>query len=230
MRKGMKTRGTILTEHQRRILILCAQHPGDAHLSNTEIAHRLGLSVNAVKAAIHRACVSLGARTRHEAVVLAVRSGEIPIEELLPLDELAKMHSSLGPDGLRTMARLVRQGKEDGYLPQIDEQIIPKKTKPDSLLTTRERDVLILAGRGRNNQQIADTLCMTVSAVKKFLNGAATKLGASNRADAIAVALKQGEIGMQEIYTPNEILQGFAYSDAEAIEKIAQLLEDQAEQ
>jgi DNA-binding NarL/FixJ family response regulator len=226
----MKTRGTVLTEHQRRVLILSALQPGDAHFSNTEIAKRLGLSVNAVKAVIHRACIKLGASNRHEAVAIAVQQGEISIDELLPLSELAKTLGALGPEGLRRMARLVRQGQDLRRLLEIDEQIIPTEPQPDSLLTSRERDVLILAGRGQTNQQIADTLCMTVSAVKKFLNGAAAKLGASKRADIIMLALKQGEIGMGEMYAPNEILQGLARMDAESIEKMAQMLESKSGQ
>jgi len=221
----MKPRRTVLTQQEREVLILTAKHPGDRQLSIAEIARRLGLSLNAVKTVIHRACLKLEAHNRNEAIVIAVRRGEIRIDELLPLDELAETLGSLGPAGLRRIARLVRQGEEDGYLPQIEDQFIPEVRGPGSILTNREHDVLLLVGRGLTNKQVADRLCMSTYAVRNFLNGAFAKLGARRRAEAIMLALKREEIGMTEMYSPNEILQNLARLGPASIEKMAQLLE-----
>jgi len=226
----MKTRRTVLTQQEREVLVLSSRHPGDAHLSNAELARRLGLSVNAVKAALHRACVKLQARNRREAVMIAVQQGEIRYDELFPFDVLAETLAYLGPAGLRRIARLVRQAEEDGFLPEIDPGIIPAEHRPDSQLTNRERDVVILAGRGLSNRQIADTLYMSVSAVRTFLSGASTKLGAKSRTDTIMIALRQGDVGMGEMYSLEELVRGLGQLGTDIIEKIALLLEQKAAQ
>jgi DNA-binding CsgD family transcriptional regulator len=220
----MKTKSTVLTKEERDILILAAPHSGGKHLSNADIAQRLGISVSRVKTLIHQACLKLEAHNRSEAIVFALKRGEISLNEVYSLDELADLFSSLSPDMLRRIAHLVRQELEQGYLPGEDEQIICLDRRQDTTLTKRERDVLILAGRGFTNKEIADRLYISPDAVRNFLNRACRKLGACKRADAVFLALKQREITMGEIGSLNEVVQGLAPLGAETIEKIAQLL------
>ena len=153
-----------------------------------------------------------------------MKRGEISLTEFYSLDELAEILSSLSPDMLRRIAHLVRQELEHGHLPGKDEQIICTDRRQDTILTKRERDVLILAGRGLTNKEIADRLYISISAVRTFLNRACTKLGARKRADAVVLALKQREISIGEIFSLNELVQILAPLGAESIEKIAQLL------
>jgi DNA-binding CsgD family transcriptional regulator len=220
----MKTKSTVLTREERDILILGALHPRGKHLSNSEIGERLGISVSRVKTLIHQACVKLEAHNRIEAIFFAMRRGEISINEVYSLDELAEILSSLSPDMLIRIAHLVRQELEHGHLQGGDEQIIYKDRRQDTILTRRERDVLILAGRGLTNIEIADRLYISISAVRTFLNRACTKLGARRRADAVVLALKQSEIGVVELTSLNEVVQGLAPLGAESVEKMAQLL------
>jgi len=217
----MKTRSTVLTKEERDVLILAALH--GQHLGNAEIAQRLGASVNRVKTLIHQACIKLGAHNRNEAIVSAMKRGEISPTEFYSLDELAELLSSLGPDMLRRIAHLVRQ-LEHGHPLEEDEQIIRTDRSQDNILTKRERDVLILAGRRLTNKKIADRLCITVGTVGIFLNRAYTKLGARKRDEAVLWALKQREITVGEIISLNEIVQCFAPSGAESVEKMDQLL------
>jgi len=218
----MKTKSTVLTKEERDILILAAQH--GQHLSNAEIAQRLGISVSRVKTLIHQACVKLEAHNRIEAIFFAMKRGEISLNEVYSLDEIAEILSSLSPDMLRRIAHLVRQELEYGHLPEKDEQIIPTDRRQDTILTKRERDVLILAGRGLTNMEIADRLYISISAVRTFLNRACTKLGARRRADAVVLALKQREISVGEITSLNEVVQGLSPLGADSVEKMAQLL------
>ena len=220
----MKTKSTVLTREERDILILGTVHPRGKHLSNSEIAQRLDISVSRVKNLIHHACIKLKAHNRIEAIFFAMKRGEISLNDVYSLDEIAEILSSLSPDMLRRIAHLVRQELEYGHLPEKDEQIIPADRKQDNTLTKRERDVLILAGRGLTNMEIADRLYISSSAVRTFLNRACTKLGARRRADAVVLALKQREISVGEITSLDEVVQGLAPLGAESVERMAQLL------
>lgn len=51
-------------------------------------------------------------------------------------------------------------------------------------LTRREREVLLLIGRGRSNRQIADQLGIEIGTVKNHVHAVLEKLGVSNRKDA----------------------------------------------
>ncbi len=218
----MKTRSNILTKEERDVLILAAQH--GQHLSNAEIAQRLGASVNRVKTLVHRACIKLGAHNKNEAVVFAIKQGAISPTELFTLDELAELFCSFSPDMLRSIAQLVRHKLERGHFPEKDEQIRCIQTRQDPILTKSERDVLILAGRGLTDKEIADKLCLSNGTVRVFLNRARTKLGASNRAEAVVLALKQREISACEIVSLNEIVQFLSLSGADSAEKVAKVL------
>ena len=222
----MKTRSTVLTQEERDVLILTAEHPGGKHLTNGEIGQRLGISVNQVKTLVHEACVKLGAHNRGEAILFAMKRGELGVSDLLSLDELAEIYSSMDPDVLRKIAQLVRQGPEDGKVPGRDEEIILTHRRQDGILTNRERDVLILVAHGLTNKEMADTLYMSTSAVRAFLNRASTKLGARKRYDAVLFALKKGELSICEIASLDQVLDGLAPLGAESIEKVAQLLDE----
>lgn len=224
----MRTRKRVLTAEEREVLVLASHHPGNKHLTNTEIAERLGMSVNRVKALMHQACVKLGADNRNEAVLLAARRGEISFAELLSLEERADLLAPLGAATVRMIAERVRQGQEIGDLTNVHLQAMADVRNEEPLLTNRERDVLILVGRGLTNAEIADTLCMTRSAVRTFLNRAFTKLGARKRADAVRLALRRGEIIIGDIFPLHEALSDLASLGAESLEEIACLLEQRS--
>ena len=59
---------------------------------------------------------------------------------------------------------------------------------PDTSLTRRERDVLLLLAAGASNQDIAQALMIELSTVKKHVSNLLGKLGATNRTQAIAQA------------------------------------------
>lgn len=219
----MKTRGISLTGEERNVLILAALHPRGNHLSNSEIGQRLGISVSRVKTLIHQACVKLQAHNRIEAVFFAMKRGDLSLNDVYSLDEIAEILSSLSADMLRRIAYLVRQELEHGHLPANDEEAIRTDRRQGTTLTNRERDVLVLAGRGLTNTEIADRLYISTSAVRTFLNRASRKLGARKRADAVVSALKQREIGVGEITSLDEVVRGLAPLGAESLEKMAQL-------
>jgi DNA-binding CsgD family transcriptional regulator len=94
----------------------------------------------------------------------------------------------------------------------------------DNVLTQREREVLVLVGRGLTNQEIAEHLFTSTSTVKLCLHHSCRKLGARNRAQAVILALKRGAFDTQEMYSLDELADLLASLGPEAIEKVAQLL------
>jgi two-component system response regulator DesR len=64
----------------------------------------------------------------------------------------------------------------------------------DTPLTPRETDVLALAADGLPAAEIARRACLSTGTVRNYLSAAATKLGAANRHEAIAVARTRGWI------------------------------------
>jgi len=224
----MAAQNPILTKEERDILILVAVHPGLKHLTNEEIGHRLDIPVSKVKTLMYQACQKLNADNRNEAVFLAMKLGEIKLDELLSLEELAEILGSMDPDVLRMIASCVRS--KQTMLLEYDEKYACIERKQDGILTNRERDVLILASSGISNFEIANQLCMTTSAVRTFLNRAFKKLGARKKPDAIQLALKLREISVGEISTLKELANFLAPLGADSIDKVAELLEQKHEQ
>jgi NarL family two-component system response regulator LiaR len=62
--------------------------------------------------------------------------------------------------------------------------------QPTYDLTEREKEVLNLVVQGYSNQQIAETLVISLATVKAHISSILSKLGVSSRAEAIAFAIK----------------------------------------
>jgi DNA-binding CsgD family transcriptional regulator len=62
---------------------------------------------------------------------------------------------------------------------------------PPAGLTRREAEILRLLAGGRTNREIADTLVLSVHTIERHLANAYRKIGARNRADATAFAVRQ---------------------------------------
>jgi DNA-binding NarL/FixJ family response regulator len=64
----------------------------------------------------------------------------------------------------------------------------------DEALSEREIDVLRLIAAGNSNKQIADHLVVAEATIKSRITNILSKLGASDRAHAVTIALKRGII------------------------------------
>lgn len=71
-------------------------------------------------------------------------------------------------------------------------------------LTARQREVLLLAANGNTNAQIAAWLDVSPHTVAEILTAAYRRLGASDRAQAVAIALAVGELGVHQIHIPSQ--------------------------
>ena len=74
----------------------------------------------------------------------------------------------------------------------IAEQIRAHRHDPRPRLTVREREILTLAADGRSAPEIARILFLSPATIKTHLSNIYDKLGVSDRAAAIAKALREG--------------------------------------
>jgi NarL family two-component system response regulator LiaR len=69
-------------------------------------------------------------------------------------------------------------------------QVASQPPAPGHDLTPREREVLALMVEGLNNPQIGERLFISVTTVRSHVSNILSKFGVSNRAEAIALALR----------------------------------------
>lgn len=67
-------------------------------------------------------------------------------------------------------------------------------TLPKTTLTKRERQVIAQASLGKKNHEIADYLGISLETVKSHVKSSLRKLGAKDRAHAVAKCLRHGII------------------------------------
>ena len=67
--------------------------------------------------------------------------------------------------------------------------VAPRNDKKRSIITDRESQILFWVREGKSNQQIGDQLCISVLTVKNHVQKILRKLGAANRAQAVAKAM-----------------------------------------
>ncbi len=89
--------------------------------------------------------------------------------------------------------RSVKNGHKH-FPPDISEKLADRLTITD--LSTKELEVLRLLSRGMSNISIADNLCVSPSAVKYHVNNILSKLGATDRTQAVITALKMGLVDL----------------------------------
>ena len=86
----------------------------------------------------------------------------------------------------------------ESYLsPSIAAKLVKNVNQPrgrSGLLSPRERGVLRLVAAGQSNRQIAEALSISERTVKFHVTAIFNKLGAENRAQAVAIAAQRGII------------------------------------
>jgi DNA-binding CsgD family transcriptional regulator len=97
-----------LTHRERDILTLAARG-----LSSQRIGDELGIANCTVKCTMHHACTKLGAQSRLEAVYIALARGYIALDEIISVDELTVILTSLGSQMLREVAKRLKQKQFD---------------------------------------------------------------------------------------------------------------------
>lgn len=94
-------------------------------------------------------------------------------------------------DEIVSAIRAVHAGKK--YIPPAVGAKLSDRIN-DSQLSNRECEVLRLVAKGRGNREIGEILSVTEGTVKMHINHILSKLQASDRTQAVVIALKRGII------------------------------------
>ena len=93
-----------------------------------------------------------------------------------------------------TISAAIRSAMAGEVFMTDDVRKIYETRKGSKGLSSREAEVLKLAAKGGNNREIATEMGLSENSVKMFLKRAFFKLGASNRAEAVQLAVRRGLI------------------------------------
>jgi DNA-binding NarL/FixJ family response regulator len=101
--------------------------------------------------------------------------------------------------------RIVQSGKR--YIPmEVSQQL--SGFFPEVALTPREIEVLSLVARGLGNKEVGDMLGTAPGTVKAHVQSILSKLGAKDRTNAVAIALRRGIIHLHSPDLASSILNG----------------------
>jgi DNA-binding CsgD family transcriptional regulator len=121
------------------------------------------------------------------------REGQLPMLAVVDYDEvLARNRHGIRGSGPLLLAA-ERQFKELGMSAWSQRAAALRRSRgglPDGL-TRREGEVLRLVASGMSNRQIAEELVLSIHTVERHVQNAYAKIGARNRADAAAYAVRQ---------------------------------------
>lgn len=124
-------------------------------------------------------------------IVLTTFAGDVEIQRALEAGARAYMLKSMPPKELVDVIRQVHVGKK-----RIPAEIAANLAEhfSDESLTGREVEVLQQIAGGNRNRDIAEKLFITEETVKVHIKHIMEKLGASDRTQAVAIAVRRGII------------------------------------
>ncbi|SRR5579862_824482 len=124
-------------------------------------------------------------------VILTTFAGDVEIQRALSAGARAYVLKSMPPKELVEVIRQVHAGKK-----RIPAEIAANLAEhyADEALTQREVEVLREIAGGNRNRDIAEKLFITEETVKVHIKHIMEKLAASDRTQAVAIALRRGII------------------------------------
>src|SRR6266478_5649955 len=158
------------------------KHQPDVTLMDLRLPDRSGIdAMIAVRAEFPQARV----------IMLTTFEGDVEIQRALEAGARGYLLKSMPPDELMEVIRQVHAGKKR-IPPQLAAQLAEHMSDED--LTSREIEVLNHISGGNRNRDIADKLFITEETVKVHIKHIMEKLGASDRTQAVAIAVRRGII------------------------------------
>jgi two-component system, NarL family, response regulator len=122
-------------------------------------------------------------------VVLTTYEGDEDIHQALEAGARSYIIKGMPHDALVSALRRVHSGGR--FLPPPVSRALSSRT-PNSDLSSREREVLKLIVKGRNNKEIASELGITEATVKCHVGVILSRLNVSDRTQAAVAALQRG--------------------------------------
>ncbi|HXN47877.1 MAG TPA: response regulator transcription factor [Bryobacteraceae bacterium] len=122
-------------------------------------------------------------------VVLTTYEGDEDVHQALEAGAQGYLVKGMSPEALVDALRRVHAGHR--VLPPPVARRLESRT-PNSDLSAREREVLLLIARGKNNKEIATTLGITEGTVKCHVTMILSRLGVSDRTQAVVAAAHRG--------------------------------------
>ena len=122
-------------------------------------------------------------------VVLTTAEGDVEIQRSLQAGARAYVLRSMPPGELTQIIRQVHQGKRC-VPPAVAMQLAEHTGTPS--LTVREIEVLSQVARGNRNKDIGSLLFISEETVKAHIRNIMEKLGANDRSEAVAIAVRRG--------------------------------------
>jgi len=124
-------------------------------------------------------------------IILTTFEGDVEIQRALAAGARGYLLKSMPPKELLDGIRQVHAGKKR-IPPEIVAQLAEHLS--DETLTTREVEVLRQVAGGNRNRDIAEHLFISAETVKVHVKHVMDKLGASDRTEAVAIAIRRGII------------------------------------
>lgn len=124
-------------------------------------------------------------------VMLTTFEGDVQVRRALEAGAQGYMLKSMPPKELMEVLRRVHSGKRI-IPPEIAGQLA--EYVGEAPLTAREIEVLRHLAGGNRNRDIAEILCVTEDTVKAHIKHLMEKLGANDRTQAVAIAVRRGFI------------------------------------
>lgn len=145
----------------------------------------------------------LDLRPPPKVVVVTVFADESHVRELLALGASAYLskNASMG-DFISTVRSVAEERKgqdENDVILFVPRGAFDKDVTEESSLSGREAEVLMLAARALSNRQIAESLHLSETTVKRHLSNVYEKLGVHTRAEAARKALSEGWISAWDV-------------------------------
>ncbi|MBE8989840.1 MULTISPECIES: response regulator transcription factor [unclassified Nostoc] len=122
-------------------------------------------------------------------IVLTTYDGDEDIYRALRAGAKGYLLKDAEPEALLNAIHIVHSGQQ--YIPsEVAAKLVQRMNIPE--LSDREQEVVCQMARGLSNQDIAAALNITESTVKFHINRILSKLGVSDRTQAVITALKRG--------------------------------------
>lgn len=117
-----------------------------------------------------------------------------------------RMHKALGEvqDALEAQEQMIEvlrtdTGEEPEAVPApSDPPADPTFREPLSSLTAREREILVLVSQGKSNRRVASSLGISEKTVRNHLSAVFSKVGASDRTQAVVMGIRGGIVSIGE--------------------------------